>query len=111
MIQHGDIALRDNRIYGVNGDLAHGEVPEQHIGVIVGANTGNFVKHPTLGANLIELSNGPTDTREIVARVQSVAGIDGWRIDRLSIDVDNSGDVTVAVVEATKVTDNTSGIV
>ena len=110
MIENGDILLRDGAIFGRNGDLAHGEAPEQILGAILNANAGNFRKYPTLGADLIKQVNGPVNSRDIVARVQNSLRLDGWRLEQLNLEEDN-GDLTVTVESAVKVTDNTRSLV
>lgn len=111
MIQHGDILLRDGSIYGVAGDLANGDNQEQAIGAIVNANSGNFRKHPTLAANLSMQLNGPLNSREVAASVQDSLFSDGWRVDKINIEVDSLQDITVTVMEAEKITDNTKSLI
>lgn len=110
-ILHGDIELRNDEIFGRNGDLAHGEVPEQHIGAIVNANTGNFRKWPTLGANLIFKLNAPLDSRAIAADIQNAVFLDGWRVDAINIATDGLDDIEITVAEATKTTDETKSLI
>lgn len=110
MIENGDILLRDGRIFGQNGDLAHGEAPEQIIGAIMNASPGNFRRHPTLGANLIKQVNGPLNSRDIVARIQNALRLDGWRLEELNIETAQD-ELTVTVESAVKVTDNTQSLV
>lgn len=109
-IQNGDILLNNGVIFGRNGDLAHGDGTEQIVGAILNASPGNFRRYPTLGANLARQINGPLNTRDIVARVQNSLRLDGWRLEELNIETEQD-ELTITLIEAVKVTDNTSSLV
>lgn len=110
-ILHGDIALRDNTIFGKGGDLANGEVPEQHVGAILNANSGNFRRTPTLGANIERDIDGPVDSRGIAAKVQNSLFLDGWRADDLEINTPDLETLEVTVTSSVKTTDNTQSLI
>lgn len=109
-IGYGDILLNsDSEIYSVNGDLAVGNGKAQQVGAIVNANQGNFRSWPTLAANISKHSDGPNNSRDIVADVVGALGSDGWRVDELDIlGTQETLEVTISQVE--KITDNTSSL-
>lgn len=109
-IQHGDILLKDNKIFGRNGDLAHGDGQEQFLGAIIEATPGNFRKYPTLAANLVTDINSPLDSRRIAAKVQNAIFLDGWRGIELRIE-QSLTDLNITLVDAVKETDETQSLV
>ena len=111
MISPGDIQLDVNfNIFGINGDLATGEVPEQHIGAILNAAKGNFRRYPTLGADIMKQADGLSNSRDIVAIVQNELYKDGWRLDDIEITAANET-IEITVKQATKTTDNTKNLI
>lgn len=111
-ILYGDVLLDDeSNILVSAGDLVGGNNQEQAIGAIVNANSGNFRKWPTLAANLASEIAGPLNSRNISAKVQNSAFLDGWRVDKLQIDTPDLESVEVTVVEAEKITDNTISLI
>ena len=112
MVEYGDIILdnEDNLLIS-NGDLKPGDNHEQAIGAIINADPGNFRKWPTLGAGLSTLLAGPLNSRDISAKIQNAANLDGWRVDRVKIDTPNLETVEVTVVEAVKTTDDTLSLI
>ncbi|MFR9622494.1 MAG: hypothetical protein SNG97_07020 [Rikenellaceae bacterium] len=109
-IKYGDILLSDGSVMLSDGDLVLGNGKEQQIGAIVQAVSGNFRQHPTIAANVAQYMDGVVDSTAIASNIIQAGKIDGWSIQE--IDVDGSGeDVSISIVKADKVSDNTNSLI
>ena len=111
-IQYGDVLLNnDTDIYGTSGgDLAGGDNKEHQIGAIINASAGNFRRHPTLGANLVQDLDGPLNSRQVTSKIQDAVFLDGWELRDLSIDSEGE-ETKISVLDAVKVTDDTESLI
>lgn len=110
-VGYGDILLdQNNDIITKNGDIVVEDAPEQQLGAILNAQSGNFRRWPTLGANLADKVNGPFDSRDIFAAVSNALRLDGWRLDNIDLS-DVGGVKKVTIKQAVKITDETNSLV
>lgn len=110
-MDYGDILLNnDSEIFGVNGDLAHGDGIEQQVGAIVNADCGNFRRHPTMAANLSKKVSSPLNSRNILTSVVESIKKDGWELNNIDVSTSNN-EVKINILDAVKVTDKTGSLI
>jgi len=90
-----DIALENNDISFLNGDMFIAESDEQHIIDIINAFQGWWKEYPFLGVGLMKYMKSNTSAQEVNKNVKSQLQSDGYTLNSPYVNLTTSGQLTI----------------
>jgi hypothetical protein len=90
-----DIALENNDIAFVNGDMYVAESDEQHIIDIINAFPGWWKEYPFMGVGLMRYMKSNTSAQEVNKNVKTQLQADGYTLNSNYVTLNASGLLTI----------------
>lgn len=90
-----DIALEDEDLLIINGDLAISYSDEQHVADTINAFPGWWKENPADGVGIFGYLNSAGQEQALSRSVKIQLQSDGYQVANPSLSIDNSGTITI----------------